>query len=251
MKPAFTLIELVVVLALIAIVTHLASRELVRFGDRRLGEAADRRFQDIRAACTAFYGDTGRLVHAEDGTLAELWTMPTNVMKYAIGAVDFHGTNILVACGWKGPYFRLPFGRHTLTDAWGNAIEYHADDAARRLVVSNGVAIAAAHLGPSALLAERREFSLLPENGVSAELVVNLANEASVDGTVHVGVLGPKAGVPAVLADAAVALAGDAQTVLSGLTPGPRTLVVLGSGVRVIRLVELRGGDNLIEVELK
>ena len=250
MKKAFTLVELVVVLALIAITTHLATRELVRFGDRRLAESADRAFLDLRDACTAFYGDTGRLVCAGDGTLAELWTQPTNVTRHALQSVDFHGTNIVVACGWRGPYHRLPIGRRRLADAWGNAIEYHAGDEARRLVVSNSFAVAAAHLGPAALLKDRREFSLLPEGGVTARLAVNLVNEASYAGVVRIGLLGPVNGSAAVLAEKTVALDGDVQTVFSGLVPGPRTLVAIGPSVRLIRLVDVEAGDNLIQLEL-
>ena len=250
MKKAFTLIELVVVLALIAIVTHLATRELVRFGDRRLAENADRVFTDLRAACTAFYGDTGRLLRADDGTLSELWTQPTNVTKYALQSVDFHGTNIVIACGWRGPYYRLPTGKRRLSDVWGNAIEYHADDEARRLVVSNSFAIAAAHLGPSALLKDRREFSLLPEGGATARLAVNIANESGVTGYARIGVLGPRNGQPAILAETLVPLDGDAQVVFPNLIPGPRTLVVIAPSSRLIRLIDIQGGDNLLQIIL-
>ena len=81
-KRAFTLVELVTVLAVIAIVTHLAVRELSHVRDAKLVQAADKQLETIRssvydrATCeeaTGFLADMGRLPRlADESTLVEL-----------------------------------------------------------------------------------------------------------------------------------------------------------------------------------
>ena len=49
-KLGFTLVELVVVLAVIAVLTHLAVRELSHLRDGKLAKVADRQLEEIRAS---------------------------------------------------------------------------------------------------------------------------------------------------------------------------------------------------------
>ena len=49
-KRGFTLIELVVVLAILALVTHLAVREMAHLRDNRLSQLADRQLGELRDA---------------------------------------------------------------------------------------------------------------------------------------------------------------------------------------------------------
>ena len=249
-RGGFTLIELTVVLAVLALVTHLAVRELSRFGAERLESAAERQMAEIRAAASAFYRDMGRLVCATNGTLSELWRLPSDAERYAIRAIDFHGTNILVAAGWRGPYLRLAPGRNALRDPWGNALEYHAGDEWRRLTVSNDCAVAIAHYGNESLERDRRETSLLPEGGLAARLLVTITMESDVVRELRVGVFGARGGRAALLAEKTLSLAADSQLVFSELAPGAKTLAIIGGGVRVIRKTDLAGGDNEIQIDL-
>ena len=137
-KHGFTLVELVVVLAVIAILTHLAVRELSHLRDAKLTKAADAQLETIRTSvftpsgkrhiaqvadeeATGFLADMGRLPRlVDDMTLGELWTMPTNALPYAVrpataenlvpGLSSLANTSVYVPTGWRGPYLRLPIG---------------------------------------------------------------------------------------------------------------------------------------------
>lgn len=170
-RRGFTLIELVVVLAVLALVTHLAVRELSHLRDSRLGQAADRQLEEIRDAVwceragaepSGFLADMGRLPRAvatTNGTdalsasLRELWACPAGVGAYALRAAtpenlvgptnDLADAEIRVGCGWRGPYVRLPLGAERLVDAWGNRLENHDDAGYDRLLDAAGAAVAA------------------------------------------------------------------------------------------------------------
>lgn len=155
-KRGFTLVELVVVLAVLGVVTHLAVRELAHLRDGRLFQAAGRQLGEIREAVYAarpgeepsgFLVDLGRLprgvveTNGTDATsvsLRELWERPAGVRPYALRPAtaenlvgptnELADAEVHVGCGWRGPYVRLPAGGVRLVDAWGNRME-NADDA--------------------------------------------------------------------------------------------------------------------------
>jgi prepilin-type N-terminal cleavage/methylation domain-containing protein len=170
-RHGFTLLELVVVLGIIAILTHLAVRETGRWRDAQLRELSNRGLSEIREAVlgsaferdaegvrirTGFLADMGRLPQAmtnSEGrlTLSELWIRPAQEAAYAVrqATVANLATNdaaeadsdVWVPGGWRGPYLRLPLGRTRLLDGWGNAYEV-PDDAhtlVRLCAASNGV----------------------------------------------------------------------------------------------------------------
>ena len=148
-RAAFTLLELVVVLAILAVVTTLAVRSLDGLEDQSRYEKNVRGFDELSAAVlgspddraadgtrtvSGFVADMGRLPKAvADGngnlTLAELWKGPTdNRFKFNVWqaiAVNCTPSNladqeVVVPSGWRGPYLRLPIGTTTLLDGWGN-----------------------------------------------------------------------------------------------------------------------------------
>ena len=147
-RNGFTLIELTLVLFVLALSAHLAVRELSRQRAHRLRAAADRQLSEIAlAVCdtdtAGFLSDMGRLpaalpVDPDDDTsplsLRELWSLPDGTADHrarpataanlADGAPeDLADPDLLIPCGWGGPYLRLPPAATRLLDPWGNPIE--------------------------------------------------------------------------------------------------------------------------------
>jgi len=128
-SAGFTLLELVVVLAVLAVMTGLAVRSLQELDDGHRFEASMRLLQSIEGAvlgddrAPGFVSDLGRLpVAVGEGelTLAELW-QPGGLPPYDLRR-DPVDPEVAVPCGWRGPYLSLPIGADTLRDAWGNPV---------------------------------------------------------------------------------------------------------------------------------
>ena len=270
-RGGFTLVELVVVLAVIAVLTHLAVRELSHLRDDRLSKAADRQLEEIRASvylrvpgeeATGFLADMGRLPRLADdvrtgrasrtavtnSTLGELWLLPSGAKPYAVrqataenlvpGLESLVNAAVYVPTGWRGPYLRLPFGRTRLLDPWGNPVEKEDEAGLSRLAVSNGFATAVSHFGPRAQPSGERRLSLVPDGGESSRLVVTSASETPL----AVAWYGPASGL---VTGAAASVSAAAPAVFDGLTPGRRILFCNG----VARAIDVRPGDNLIPLD--
>lgn len=179
-RAAFTLIEMVVVLAIIALVTHLAVRSLASLDDTRRHTAASHLLDDIRLAVyddtrgdgvpRGFLADMGRLprlaplypdmTQPTNSTLSELWRRPDGVRDFEIRAAlkenivpaldSLVASNVYIGTGWRGPYLQLGAGRTRLLDPWGNAMELEDSAGLKRLFVTNGYIVAAAHYGARA-----------------------------------------------------------------------------------------------------
>jgi prepilin-type N-terminal cleavage/methylation domain-containing protein len=142
----FTLLELIVVLAILAVITTLATREIGHVQDHEHYLASRRGLEAIESAIigspedrmpdgsrviSGFVADMGRLpktVMIGPGTnsLSELWANPgvsfdirSAVQSNGIAAT-LEDAQILVPCGWRGPYLRLALGDDTVRDGWGN-----------------------------------------------------------------------------------------------------------------------------------
>lgn len=152
-RAAFTLLEMAIVLAILALVTHIAVVRLVddtykpRLARRQLDDIAraiagsdDERDAEGLPTRTGFLADMGRMPRS----LAELWQRPGgDANLYAVrqaslanlGEGNHTDNDVHVACGWRGPYLRLPSGRARLLDPWGNEYAYTTN--ATDLVVSS------------------------------------------------------------------------------------------------------------------
>lgn len=169
-----------VVLAVIALLTHLAVRELAQYRDMKFTKAADRQLEEIREASKRFFADVGRLPRLrphtnETGettwTLSELWRRPPSLAERRLVGKD----GVSLAVGWSGPYLRLPFGRDRLLDPWGNPVELEDSAGLRRLWTDNaGFVTNVCHYGASAQAFGRRDVSLVPDGGVYADLVLTI-----------------------------------------------------------------------------
>jgi prepilin-type N-terminal cleavage/methylation domain-containing protein len=254
-KKAFTLVELVVVLAIIAALTHLAVKAAWRFRDKELAKAADRQLEDIRDSIykrsadgrsEGFLADMGRLPRLDGGTLSELWKMPTNALAYAVRRAVApnlcpntpEAPNVFVPTGWRGAYLRLPAGKSRLYDPWGNPVEAADDAGFVRVAESNGFAVAVSHFGPGAKASDGTRIGLEPDGGASSRLVV------MADADAEVAWFGPCDGF---VTGAVSHVSASAPAVFDGLTPGERVLVVSGKA----RTLDVRPGDNLVSLELQ
>ena len=158
-RAGFTLFELVVVLAILAVVTTLAIRSLDGLEDQSRYEKNVRGFEELSAAVLGspddraadgtrtvggFVADMGRLPRAREITmeingeptqiltLAELWSgklwnntsAPSFDVRPAVVAhgvpLSFEDGDVLISGGWRGPYLRLPIGSSQWLDGWGN-----------------------------------------------------------------------------------------------------------------------------------
>ena len=134
-----TLVELLVVLTILALMATVAitSTDLM-MGQGRF-EATVRTLTNIEEAVrgpsgvrqpdgtlliSGFVADMGRLpvVTSNDPRLAlsELWASGT-LPLFDIRSPD-SDLEVLVPCGWRGPYLRLPVGTPDLRDGWGNPL---------------------------------------------------------------------------------------------------------------------------------
>ena len=130
-NAGFTLLELALVLAILGVLTMLATREISQVQDQQRFEASQRGLEAIQEAIwgspddrapdgsgirAGFVADVGRL----PAQLEELWTNNTGMNSFELRPGN-DDPNVLIPGGWRGPYVQLPLGATNLFDGWGNA----------------------------------------------------------------------------------------------------------------------------------
>ena len=235
MKRAFTLIELVVVLAVIAVLTHLAVRELSHLRDAKLTKAADAQLETIRASVYA------RNVGEEATNALPYAVRPATAENLVPGLSALANASVYVPTGWRGPYLRLPFGKSRLMDPWGNPIEREDAAGLPRLTVSNGFVVAVSHYGPQAQADGIRTLSILPDpnSGATSRLIVSTTSASDTTVTWY----GPASGL---VTGATHTVSAAAPYTFEGLTPGSRILHYNGAA----HTIDVKPGDNLISIDL-
>jgi prepilin-type N-terminal cleavage/methylation domain-containing protein len=154
----FTLIEMLVVLAILAALSLVALRSTAGLADRGRFEATQRALDAIEdaivgpqvglqpnVATSGFLADCGRLPNFTnaDSTkrLFELWQLPANMVpNHLVPDLD---PEVVLACGWRGPYLRLPTGANAdatdqVLDGFAHPIAVQQDAAMRWQIVSPG-----------------------------------------------------------------------------------------------------------------
>lgn len=248
MKRAFTLIEMVLVLTVLAIVAHLAVNSLGTVRENRLRVAADRQLDEIAVAVEAFLSDIGRLPKLvamtndygqEVMTLAELWQRPSYLPMAAVTNVE----GVLVIRGWNGPYLKLPQGESKLRDPWGNPIESPDAAGLNRLVASaDKRVVAVAHFGRRGQAIDRVERSLLSESELNGELVVTAIGADSC--YCHESHEGVDATIKGVRANAS-------QFLFTKLLAGEKTLAVTTTnGEHIVKSIRFKGPARKVEIQL-
>lgn len=265
-ERAFTLVELVVVLGVIALLTHLAVREFAHLRDQKLESVADRQLETIRSSVyergsdglpAGFLADMGRMPNAaETNSLSELWACPKGARPFAVlrakaenlvvGAKALADESVCVPTGWRGPYLRLPFGKSALRDPWGNEFVVKDEAGFERVSATNGAAIAVSHYGAASRLEARRVCPLVPDGGARSRLVVSGAPQGTnTYSTIAYTWYGPADGL---ITGATAMVSFPMPAEFTGLTPGVRILKESVTGVA--RQIVVRPGDNFIQLPL-
>lgn len=104
LRPAFTLIEVLVVVVIIAVLASLVAPNVFRHVDTAKNVAAQAQISTLGAALDAYRLDNGRYPSTEQG-LAALWQAPTGTPRPS---------------NWRGPYLRQP----PPADPWGAPFVY-------------------------------------------------------------------------------------------------------------------------------
>ena len=140
-RRAFTMIELIVVLSILAVLTTVAVQSLEPVGKQARVDATHKTLAEFRAAvvgrspsddgqtsAACFVADMGRLPTSVD----ELFFNVNNIPEFQTGSLAADNADVTIGRGWRGPYMRLPAGATQLRDGWGNFFAYD---------VSNGLAM--------------------------------------------------------------------------------------------------------------
>ena len=298
-REGFTLLELAVVLGIIVLLTHLAVHEAGRWRTAQLRAVSEKGLAEIKEAIlgadferdsegarmrSGFLADMGRLPQAmtnEQGrlTLSELWVAPAPAERFDVRVAEASNLvssasledadgEVLVPCGWRGPYLRIPFGKTRLLDGWGNGYEV-PDDAhySVRLratgnlpLTSLGTPIALVrHLGADGVPDELQ----VPASHADQDAQITLDAEALASLTVTVSgfdsdgdaasgtypctvrVYAPQGRRIAVFKETVTLAAGTGHATLTGLTPGTRLMRVTCNGRKGLpRSLVLQPGAN-------
>ncbi|MBD9597785.1 type II secretion system major pseudopilin GspG [Ensifer sp. ENS05] len=100
----FTLVELLVVLAIIGLIAAIATPQVLRYLGAAKVDTTKAQIRNVQSALELYYIDSGRYPSTEEGLVA-LETQPDSNSS------------------WNGPYLKKG---GTLKDAWGNAYKYES-----------------------------------------------------------------------------------------------------------------------------
>jgi prepilin-type N-terminal cleavage/methylation domain-containing protein len=137
-RPGLTLVELLVVLAILAVMTTVAMTLTDSVVDQGRYDATRRTIESVENAIlgpanqtdadgsrliSGFVADVGRLpvaVGSDPRTqLQELW-LPGTLKPYQAW-IPAEDADVKLLAGWRGPYLQLPPATPDLRDAWGEA----------------------------------------------------------------------------------------------------------------------------------
>ena len=159
-RNGMTLVELLVVLAILALMTTVAVTSSDVFMSQGRYEATTRTLTDIQEAVlgppnsrqadgtlisTGLRGRHGPLAHSVPAStrpsrLSELWLLPSGVAPFSL-IQSANDTDVVVPCGWRGPYLRLGVGQTSLRDGWGNPLNLFSDLAGDAAAVGNPILV--------------------------------------------------------------------------------------------------------------
>jgi prepilin-type N-terminal cleavage/methylation domain-containing protein len=154
---AFSLIELVIALAILAAVTTIALRATSHLQDQARYQSTARSLNEIQAAIvgpanprgsqgsalvSGFVADTGRLPYyfvsnsdpltqlsppQPGDPLTELTYNPNSIPAYSLQTSNVD-SSVYVGVGWQGPYVYLGAGPTYIRDGWGNSLQCYSEN---------------------------------------------------------------------------------------------------------------------------
>ena len=155
-------VELLVVLAILAVMATVAVTSTDVFLSQGRYEATTRTLTDIQEAVlgppnarqadgtlisTGFVADVGRsplcITADSSGGPSELLVQPAGVAAFSL-TQSANDTDLVVPCGWRGPYLRLPPGQTSIHDGWGNPLNLFSDTVGDLAVAGNSILSSAA-----------------------------------------------------------------------------------------------------------
>lgn len=121
LKKGFTLIEMILVLVIIAALSSMASRPIIKELNKSKVSNTKAEMSNIKTALSAYCEDTG--------------TLPSNNNVIASLLYDADGVGV----DWKGPYINTGETK-TLNDAFKNPYEYHmtTTNGIKAVIISKG-----------------------------------------------------------------------------------------------------------------
>lgn len=208
-RSGFSLIEMVIALAILAAATTIAVRATSGLQDQARYQATTRSLTDLQSAIvgtsnqrgpdgsttvSGFIADTGRLpqftIDSNDplgvngDPLSEL--LRQNTLP-AFGFVTANSdTAVVVGVGWKGPYIRLAAGPSYIRDGWGNS--FHVYDASGNLLSNAGAPISQISSWAADKIPDSNHGGTGDTNGYDADVSVPYPNSTS-GGFVYAGTL--------------------------------------------------------------
>ncbi len=137
-RRGLTLVELLIVLVILAILTTVAIQATSNIVDQGRYDVTQRTLQNLQDSTvgpvgqrepdgtpliTGFVADVGRLplaVGTDPQTqLQEMWANPNALTPFSLQTAP-SDPQVVLGCGWRGPYLQLPLGTTLLRDGWGN-----------------------------------------------------------------------------------------------------------------------------------
>lgn len=137
LKNGFTLVEMAVVMAILAVLTFVALRSTTGIADRTRHEQTRRILSEVEEAIIgkqgagandsipySYISDMGAPPSAQPAPaeLMDLWLMPAGAIANQI-ITDPIDPNVRLSSGWRGPYLQLPPGSLHLNDGFGNILK--------------------------------------------------------------------------------------------------------------------------------
>jgi prepilin-type N-terminal cleavage/methylation domain-containing protein len=132
-RAGFTLVEMLVVLLILVAIAGTALQSSWQLAeDSRLAETRAT-LDGLESALLGesagggFVSDVGRLPVLSAAELPELASLPASMGLYSV-QVPAGDPRVRIGCGWRGPYWRGPFGSTELRDGWGRELRYFGAD---------------------------------------------------------------------------------------------------------------------------
>jgi len=133
-RSGFTLVEMLVVLLILAAIAGTALQSTWQLAeDSRLEQsertltALERALIGTEEAGAGFVADIGRLPALVEAQLPELASLPGGMPLFSV-QTPAGDARVRLGAGWRGPYWRGPFGSAELLDGWGGELRYLATD---------------------------------------------------------------------------------------------------------------------------